>query len=560
MTSSAADRFMGGGEGGGGEEQLLLHHPQMYYHVPQHSRREKLRFPAEESTPATSLLLLYGPNNAPPLYPPNSLTAFHPSFSSSSSSSSSSPSYSHNPALTYGVAQFDGHGPLPIPAQNHHQISSQGFSLSLSSSSPQAPASRHHLASRPAPLGPFTGYAAVLNRSRFLEPARKLLEEVCHVGHQAAGEGGSSREMLLDADPPRDSLVDHGGDGLPDHGMKEDDRPITGTEQQWKKTMLISMLDEVYRRYKQYYQQVQAVITSFESVAGLSTAAPYASMALKAMSKHFRSLKNIISDQLRQTNKGLRNEGISREEMSNFGLLDGSGYLHRTTNSTNTFAQPHVWRPQRGLPERAVSVLRSWLFEHFLHPYPTDVDKQNLAKQTGLTRNQQVSNWFINARVRLWKPMVEEIHSLEMRQKNKMSASDCDERQPPRPSSSKTSAFDPQPLQILSTQSHQYSMSKGIQEELTPMPNHIPEPVNFDTSDHHIGGGVGVAAGGSGVSLTLGLHQNNGVCFSEPLPLDVARRFGLDECSDTYLVGAFGDQERQFGKDVGSRLLHDFVG
>ncbi|KAE8655404.1 homeodomain-containing family protein [Hibiscus syriacus] len=35
-----------------------------------------------------------------------------------------------------------------------------------------------------------------------------------------------------------------------------------------------------------------------------------------------------------------------------------------------------------------------------------------LAIQTGLSRNQ-VSNWFINARVRLWKPMVEEIHMLE---------------------------------------------------------------------------------------------------------------------------------------------------
>ncbi|KQJ92158.1 hypothetical protein BRADI_4g41965v3 [Brachypodium distachyon] len=31
------------------------------------------------------------------------------------------------------------------------------------------------------------------------------------------------------------------------------------------------------------------------------------------------------------------------------------------------------------------------------------------AKQTGLTRNQ-VSNWFIKARVRLWKPMVEEMY------------------------------------------------------------------------------------------------------------------------------------------------------
>ena len=26
------------------------------------------------------------------------------------------------------------------------------------------------------------------------------------------------------------------------------------------------------------------------------------------------------------------------------------------------------WRPQRGLPARSVSVLRAWLFDHFLHP------------------------------------------------------------------------------------------------------------------------------------------------------------------------------------------------
>lgn len=35
-----------------------------------------------------------------------------------------------------------------------------------------------------------------------------------------------------------------------------------------------------------------------------------------------------------------------------------------------------------------------------------------LARQTGLSRGQ-VSNWFINARVRLWKPMVEEMYKEE---------------------------------------------------------------------------------------------------------------------------------------------------
>ncbi|WOK93799.1 hypothetical protein Cni_G02500 [Canna indica] len=517
MTSPAADRFMGGGAGG--EEQLLVHHPQLYYHVPQHSRREKLRFAAEESPQPTSLLLLH--DAAPPLYPTNSLTPVLPSSSSSS-------------------FQLDGHGRVPIPAPQprHCQIPGQGFSLSLSSTRP--PTSRPQLASRPAPLGPFTGYAAVLSRSRFLEPARKLLEEVCgRVGYQAAGSS-SSREMLLDADPARESPVDHCGEGS-----------ISGTEQQWKKTRLISMLDEVYRKYKQYYQQLQAVITSFESVAGLSNAAPFASMALEAMSKHFRCLKNIlkniISGQLiRQATS------INQEDIPTFGLVNGNSYLQRTSNNSGT--QPHVWRPQRGLPERAVSVLRAWLFEHFLHPYPTDLDKQNLAKQTGLTRNQ-VSNWFINARVRLWKPMVEEVHTLDMRKRNKTSASD-DQLQPLSSSKTGNPLDCHQQFQVMAgARSSQYVATKDTQEQAHFVYN--------DASNHqHVSGGVGATMGGnSGVSLTLGLHQNNGVCFSEPLdPLNVVRRFGLEECNEGYLVSTFGGQERQFVKDDSSRLLHDFVG
>uniref|UniRef100_A0A0V0H567 Putative ovule protein n=1 Tax=Solanum chacoense TaxID=4108 RepID=A0A0V0H567_SOLCH len=101
----------------------------------------------------------------------------------------------------------------------------------------------------------------------------------------------------------------------------------------------------------------------------------------------------------------------------------GKGNFNCNNFQRTGFVEHHqpVWRPQRGLPERAVTVLRAWLFDHFLHPYPTDSDKVMLAKQTGLSRNQ-VSNWFINARVRLWKPMVEEIHMLETRQANKSSS------------------------------------------------------------------------------------------------------------------------------------------
>jgi hypothetical protein len=124
---------------------------------------------------------------------------------------------------------------------------------------------------------------------------------------------------------------------------------------------------QVCKRYKQYYQQLQTVISSFETVAGLSNAAPFASLALRTMSKHFKCLKGVILNQLRNTSK-FANDGIDKEDMANFSLMGGSSGLLRGS-SANAFNQHHnIWRPQRGLPERAVSVLRAWLFEHFLHP------------------------------------------------------------------------------------------------------------------------------------------------------------------------------------------------
>ncbi|VAH66389.1 unnamed protein product [Triticum turgidum subsp. durum] len=352
-----------------------------------------------------------------------------------------------------------------LTAQQFPQIPTQNFSLSLSSASsnpattPPAPRKQEPGAAAPAagPYGPFTGYATVLGRSRFLGPAQKLLEEICDVGGAAAHVDHSvPDEGLLDADA-MDGADDAAGHELDTSG------PMSGAEQQWKKTRLISMMEErikdwmlisfaalstpfaniicymkpqlissvlgrfgtVCKRYRQYYQQVQAVIASFESVAGFSNAAPFTALALRVMARHFRCIKGMILSQLRNTSKMPVKEGMSKD-ITIFGLGGGGAPVggFQRGGSVNGFGQPHnIWRPQRGLPERSVTVLRGWLFEHFLHPYPTDGDKQMLAKQTGLTRNQ-VSNWFINARVRLWKPMVEEIHNLEMRQVHKHSPHD----------------------------------------------------------------------------------------------------------------------------------------
>ncbi|KAJ8282229.1 hypothetical protein COCON_G00047480 [Conger conger] len=58
------------------------------------------------------------------------------------------------------------------------------------------------------------------------------------------------------------------------------------------------------------------------------------------------------------------------------------------------------------LPKQATNVMRSWLFQHIGHPYPTEDEKKQLATQTNLTL-LQVNNWFINARRRILQPMID---------------------------------------------------------------------------------------------------------------------------------------------------------
>lgn len=146
-------------------------------------------------------------------------------------------------------------------------------------------------------------------------------------------------------------------------------------------TSLSILSIKVCRRHKQYHHQMQTVTTAFESVAGLSVATPYATLALKAIAnKLIRSVKHAISNQLRYVSSilgeysmsspssGVRCETITTPRLN---YIDQS--LRKQKASENTSLgildsnQP-VWRPQRGLPERAVSVLRAWLFDHFLHP------------------------------------------------------------------------------------------------------------------------------------------------------------------------------------------------
>lgn len=77
----------------------------------------------------------------------------------------------------------------------------------------------------------------------------------------------------------------------------------------------------------------------------------------------------------------------------------------KKTSMQNIHQYHHTSGRSSSLPKHAVEKLKKWLFDHFEHPYPTEEEKAKLAEQSQLTLTQ-INNWFVNARVRIWRPQL----------------------------------------------------------------------------------------------------------------------------------------------------------
>lgn len=75
------------------------------------------------------------------------------------------------------------------------------------------------------------------------------------------------------------------------------------------------------------------------------------------------------------------------------------------TLETHSYDPSNKKRKRENIPKEITEHLRHWLIQHKKHPYPTEIEKQKLAEETGLMVNQ-ISNWFINARRRILQPML----------------------------------------------------------------------------------------------------------------------------------------------------------
>ncbi|KAH7572464.1 hypothetical protein JRO89_XS04G0260800 [Xanthoceras sorbifolium] len=171
-----------------------------------------------------------------------------------------------------------------------------------------------------------------------------------------------------------------------------------------KKTQLLTLLQVVDDRYNQCLDEIHTVVSAFHAATELNPQV-HARFALQTVSFLYKNLRERISNQILAMGAYLVSECPRGKER----IFEDSFIKEQWALQQLKRKEHQIWRPQRGLPEKSVSVLRAWMFQNFLHPYPKDAEKHLLAVKSGLTRSQ-VSNWFINARVRLWKPMIEEMY------------------------------------------------------------------------------------------------------------------------------------------------------
>lgn len=116
---------------------------------------------------------------------------------------------------------------------------------------------------------------------------------------------------------------------------------------------------------------MHVVVSSFDAIAGCGAAKPYTALALQRISRQFRCLRDCISGQIQLTRKSLGEQDTSGNSstagIARLRYVDQQIRQQRALQQLGMMQQ-HAWRPQRGLPENSVSILRAWLFEHFLHP------------------------------------------------------------------------------------------------------------------------------------------------------------------------------------------------
>ncbi|KAG9154069.1 hypothetical protein Leryth_000573 [Lithospermum erythrorhizon] len=103
------------------------------------------------------------------------------------------------------------------------------------------------------------------------------------------------------------------------------------------------------------------IISAFHAVAELDPQT-HARFALQTVSFFYKNLRERISNLILAMEAAcVSSKGSPRDEKSfEMSFIQKQWALKQLKRKDQ-----HLWRPQKGLPERSVSVLRAWMFQNF---------------------------------------------------------------------------------------------------------------------------------------------------------------------------------------------------
>lgn len=120
---------------------------------------------------------------------------------------------------------------------------------------------------------------------------------------------------------------------------------------------------QVDDQYNQCLDEIHTIVSAFHVVTELDPNL-HARFALPAISLMYRNLRERISSHILAMGARHSTGDYTREESS----FEASFIQQQWALQQLKKRDHQLWRPQRGLPERSVSVLRAWMFQNFLHP------------------------------------------------------------------------------------------------------------------------------------------------------------------------------------------------
>ncbi|KAK7383305.1 hypothetical protein VNO78_28979 [Psophocarpus tetragonolobus] len=252
--------------------------------------------------------------------------------------------------------------------------------------------------------------------SRYLAGIQDILAQVAaysfenieQINHSAAGVRTGGNTSVSDFTLKRRVEINQNANSMFEAHVES---PLQRQATESNKSQLLMLLQLVDNGYSQCLDEIHTVISAFHAATELDPHM-HAHFALQTISFLYKDLRERISNCILAMGPDFNS--LCSEEEKEWSIE--TSFIQKQWALQQLKRKDQLWRPQRGLPERSVSVLRAWMFQNFLHPYPKDAEKHLLAVKSGLTRSQ-VSNWFINARVRLWKPMIEEMYAEMSRRK-----------------------------------------------------------------------------------------------------------------------------------------------